>query len=45
MGSTMSLPNTNCPGVAFDVVWNVLRIAYAVEDKNGPQGNELNLDE
>jgi hypothetical protein len=31
MGSTMSLSNTNCPGVAFNVVWNVLRIAYATE--------------
>jgi hypothetical protein len=29
MGSNMSLPNTNCPGVASNVVWNVLRIAYA----------------
>jgi hypothetical protein len=38
MGSTMSLPKTNCPGVAFNVVWNVLRIAYAEKDKNGPQG-------
>jgi hypothetical protein len=38
MGSTMSLPNTNCPGVAFIVVWNVMRIAYAAEDKKGPQG-------
>jgi hypothetical protein len=39
MGSTMSLPNTNFPGVAFNVVWNALRIAYASEDKNGPQGS------
>jgi hypothetical protein len=35
----MSLPNTNCPGVAFNVVWNVLRIAYAAEDKNVPKGS------
>jgi hypothetical protein len=24
MGSNMSLPKTNCPGVAFNVVWNEL---------------------
>jgi hypothetical protein len=35
----MSLPNTYCPGVAFSMVWNVLSIAYAAEDKNGPQGS------
>jgi hypothetical protein len=35
----MSLPNTNCPGVAFNEVWNVLRIVYATEDKNGPHGS------
>jgi hypothetical protein len=39
MGSTMSLPNTNYPGFAFNVVWNVMRIAYAAEAKNGPQGS------
>jgi hypothetical protein len=39
IGSTMYLPNTNCPGVAFNVVCNVLRIVYAAEDKNGPQGS------
>jgi hypothetical protein len=39
MGSTMSLPNTNCPGVAFNVVWKVLCIAYAAEDKKIPQGS------
>jgi hypothetical protein len=39
MGSNMFLPNTNCHGVAFSVVWNVLRIAYAAEDKNGPYGS------
>jgi hypothetical protein len=32
MGSTMSLPNTSCPIVDF----NVVHIAYAAEDKNGP---------
>jgi hypothetical protein len=37
MGSTMSLPNTNFPGVAFHAVWNVLRIEYEAEDTNGPQ--------
>jgi hypothetical protein len=39
MDSAMSLPNTNCTGVAFSVVWNELHIAYAAEDKNGPQGS------
>jgi hypothetical protein len=37
--SNISLPNTNCRGVAFNVVWNVLRIAYAAEAKNGPLGS------
>jgi hypothetical protein len=37
-GSTMSLPNTNFPGVAFSVVRNLFRIAYAAEAKNGPEG-------
>jgi hypothetical protein len=37
MGSTMSLHNANCPGVAFNVVWNVLSIAYVVEDKRVPK--------
>jgi hypothetical protein len=32
MGSTMSITSTNCPDVSFNVVWNVLRIAYASED-------------
>jgi hypothetical protein len=35
----MSLLNNNVPGVALSVVWNVLRISYAAEDKNGPQGS------
>jgi hypothetical protein len=32
MCSTMSLPYTNCSGVASSVVWNVMRIVYAAED-------------
>jgi hypothetical protein len=39
MGSTVSLPNTNCPGVAFSVVLKVICIAYATKDKNGPHGS------
>jgi hypothetical protein len=39
MGSTMYLPNTNFPDFSFNVVWKVLRIVYAAEDKNGPHGS------
>jgi hypothetical protein len=38
IGNNISCPKTNCPGMASNVVWTVLRIAHATLRK-GPQGS------
>jgi tryptophan-rich sensory protein len=37
IGNNISCPKTNCPGVASNVVWTVLRITHVAALRKGPQ--------
>ena len=39
IGSNISLPKTNCPGVASNIPCTVLRMAHVAALRNDPQGS------